>query len=174
MLTSFNEKAGKSFVSLNLAMSFAIANKKTVLIDMNMRNATISAYLHSSKTGVVNYLEDDNCTLDDILLKEPFQSNLDVIPAGETSVHPVELLSGNRLKDLITVLRHTYEHIIIDTTPFSALADASIIEKTVDMTLFILMENLTDCCKFPELENLHLNKIKNMTLLLNASRKIEG
>jgi capsular exopolysaccharide synthesis family protein len=169
MLTSFNEKAGKSFVSLNLAMSFAIANKKTVLIDMDMRNATISAYFHSSETGLVNYLEDDNCTLDDILLKEPFQLNLDIIPVGNTSIHPVELLSSHRLKDLITALRHTYEHIIIDTTPFSLVADASIIEKTVDMTLFILMENLTDCCKFPELEDLYLNKIKNMTLLLNAS-----
>ncbi|MDR0602721.1 MAG: polysaccharide biosynthesis tyrosine autokinase [Bacteroidales bacterium] len=169
MLTSFNEKAGKSFVALNLAVSFAITNKKTVLIDMNLRNKILSSYLHSPATGLVNYLDDSYCSLDKILMEKTCHPNLDIIPAGSTSANPVELLSSNRLKELVSTLRHTYDHIIIDTTPFDIVADASIIEKTADMTVFILMENLSEACKLPELENLAA-KIKNMTLLLNASR----
>jgi capsular exopolysaccharide synthesis family protein len=173
MLTSFNEKAGKSFVALNLAISFAIANRKTILIDMDMRKTTLSSYFHSTKTGLVDYLSDSQCSLEDILMEKTCHPNLDIILAGNISTNPVELLSSPRLKELINTLRHTYNHIIIDTTSFDTVADASIIEKITDMTIFILMENLSDIHKLPELENLS-NRMKNMTVLLNASRKIES
>jgi capsular exopolysaccharide synthesis family protein len=173
MLTSFNEQSGKSFVSLNLAITFALAKKKTVLIDLNLRKATLSSYLHEPKTGIVNYLDNDNLKIEDILIKEPFQPNLDVIPVGNIPNNPVEILLSNRLNELIATLRENYDHIIIDTTPFNIVADASIIKKLSDMTIFILKENLSDRCRLDELENLHLNKINNMTVLLNGSRSSE-
>jgi capsular exopolysaccharide synthesis family protein len=169
MLTSFNEKAGKSFVSLNLAISFAIANKKTLLIDMDMRESTISSCLHAPQTGIANYLDSSDYSLEDMLIKEPFQPCLDIIPVGTLSANPVELLSSKKLNDLIVDLRNIYEYIIIDTTPFTVVADASIIEKIADMTIFVLMETLSDQCRFSELADLHLNKISNMAILLNFS-----
>jgi capsular exopolysaccharide synthesis family protein len=169
MLTSLNESSGKSFVALNLAVGFAITKTKTLLIDMDMRKASISSCLHCPQTGIANYLDNANYQLDNILLKEPFHPYLDVIPVGTITANPVEILTGTRLKELVGLLKNTYDHIIIDTTPFVTTADASIIEKLSDMTIFVLMKNLSDRCKFQELENLHLNKINNMALLFNAA-----
>ncbi|MDR1181778.1 MAG: polysaccharide biosynthesis tyrosine autokinase [Bacteroidales bacterium] len=168
MFTSFNEPSGKSFVSLNLAVSFAMARKKTALIDMNMRKATLSSYIHSPETGLANYLDNTDLTLQDILLKEPFFPGLDMIPVGTIPLHPVDLLMSDKLKDLISALQDVYDYIIIDTTPFNIVADASIIEKLSDLVIFVLGENLSDRRRLPELDSLYSHKINNLSVLLNG------
>ncbi len=171
MLTSFNENAGKSFVALNLAISFALTKKRTILIDLDLRKATLSSLVNSSKAGLSNYLDNKISSLEEIIIKEPFQqTNLDFIPVGKIPSNPVELLLNDEFKKLISELCKIYDHIILDTTAFDVVADASIIDKVSDMTIFVLREDLSDRRKLPELENVYKNdKLNNMTILLNGS-----
>lgn len=167
MLTSFNERAGKSFVALNLAVSFGLAKKKTILIDLNLRNATLSSWVNASKTGISDYLDNETLTLEQIIVKK---SDLDFIPVGTLPDNPVELLENKgRLKTLIAELRKMYDYIIIDTTAFDAVADANIVEKVSDMTLFVARERMSDCNKLSDLETIYKNnKFSNMMIVLNG------
>jgi len=66
-------------------------------------------------------------------------------------------------------LRKKYDYIFIDTTAFDAVADANIVEKVSDMTVFVVRERMSDTGKLPELESIYKNnKVSNMTILLNG------
>ena len=167
MFTSFNEQAGKSFTAVNLAASLSLTKKKTLLIDLDLRKAALSSRLNAPETGISDYLDNKTASIEDIIVKE---SNFDFIPVGTVPSNPVELLaSDGKLKNLIAELRKTYDYILIDTTALEPVADANIIEKASDMTVFVVRERLSDCNKFPDLETLHKNnKFANMTILLNG------
>jgi capsular exopolysaccharide synthesis family protein len=164
MLTSFNERAGKSFVAMNLAISFALAKKNTILIDLNLRNATLSS---SSRTGISDYLSDRVSSIEEIITQK---SDVDFISAGTLPDNPVELLaSDDKLKNLITELRKKYDSIVIDTTAFDSVADANIVERVSDITLFVVRERMSDIRKFSELETVYKNnKLKNMMIVMNG------
>jgi capsular exopolysaccharide synthesis family protein len=170
MFTSFNECAGKSFVALNLALSFASAKKKTVLIDLDLRKATLSSLIKTSKSGISDYLDNEISSVEQLIVKEPFQPNLDFISSGNLPYSPVEtLINDNKLEELIAHLRKTYDYILLDTTAFDAFADASIIEKISDMTLFIVREKMSDERKLSDLEDIYKNnKFSNMSVVLNG------
>jgi len=173
MFTSFNERAGKSFVALNLAVSFALAKKKILLIDLDLRTAGLSAWVNShQKNGISGYLDNLTDSLEQLIVKEPFQPNVDFISSGKLPYNPVELLiSDNRLEKLIAELRKMYDYILLDTTAFDTFADASIVEKVSDMTLFVVRERMSDERKLSDLEEtVCKNKtFANMTVLLNGS-----
>ena len=155
MLTSFDERAGKSFIALNLAVSFGLAKKKTLLIDLNLRNATLSSETASSQLGISDYLSDKTSSIEQITVKK---SNIDFMPVGMLPSNPVELLEADdRLKNLIAELRKRYDYIIIDTTAFDTVADANIIGRISDMTLFIIRERMSNTHKFTELEDFYKN-----------------
>lgn len=67
MFTSFNPGAGKTFVSMNLAMSFALTHKKVVLVDLDIRKGTLSSHVHVSDKGVTNYLSGRIDNVDEII-----------------------------------------------------------------------------------------------------------
>lgn len=173
MLTSFNPGSGKTFVSLNLSMSFALAGKKVLVIDLDLRKASLSHYVSAPKVGMSNYLSNMVENIDDIILKERLHPNLDILPTGAIPPNPTELLLGERLPKLLDSLRQKYDYIFIDCTPVEILADTAIIGKWVDLTLFIVREGLLDRRMLPELENLYRSgKYGNMAVLLNGSHYI--
>ena len=117
---SFNEGAGKTFVSTNLAASFAMAKKKVVAVDLDIRKGTMTSILGCSHTvGMTNYLYDPDIKLDDIIIKGVAHENLDFIPAGSKAPNPAELLMDERLDELMNDLRSRYDYIIVDNVPVS-------------------------------------------------------
>jgi capsular exopolysaccharide synthesis family protein len=172
MATSFNIGSGKSFVSLNLAMSFALAGNKVILVDLDLRKATLSA---SHKTGTSAYLGGIHPSYDDLIVKEWLNPNLDILPVGKLPPNPAELLLTPKFKELISALREKYDYVFLDTTPVNIVADASIVADVANMTVFVVREGLLDRRMLPELEQIYRSgKFPNMAVLLNASNMMSS
>jgi capsular exopolysaccharide synthesis family protein len=175
MTTSFNVGSGKSFVSLNLAMSFALTGKKVIIVDLDLRKAFLSTCASSPKIGVSAYLSGRNTNTDELIMKEWLNPNLDILPVGKLPPNPAELLLGSKFKELISILQAEYDYIFLDTTPINIVADASIVADLADMTIFVVREGLLDRRMLPELEQIYkTGKFSNMAVLLNGSNMSSG
>ena len=108
MFSSFMVSSGKTFVSSNLAASFAMASRKTVLVDLDIRKGTLSKVFDANvKVGVSNYLSGKTDSLDDIIHSEPNIPNLDVIFAGPKPPKPAELRICTPRDSKVAELRKT-------------------------------------------------------------------
>lgn len=170
MLASINPNSGKTFISMNLATSLAVKGEKVLTIDLDLRKASLSAYINSPRTGISDYLGEKTDAHADIIIKGVNHPNLDIMPVGTIPPNPTELLFTERLAQLLEHLRKEYDYILIDCPPAEIVADASIINKLSDMTLFIIRAGLLDRNMLPEIERLHTeHKYKNMCLVLNGT-----
>lgn len=170
MLTSINPYSGKTFVTMNLAAGFAIKGKKVLAIDLDMRRALLSTYVQSPKPGIADYLGHQVDDWQSIIVNSGNRDNLDVIPVGTIPPNPTELLFDERLEQLIGQLSAKYDYIFIDCPPVEIVADTSIINNLVDMTLFIVRAGLLDRAMLPEIERFYADrKFKNMTMILNGT-----
>lgn len=169
MFTSFNPGAGKTFVSINLAMSFALTNKKTILVDLDIRKGTLSSHISSANMGITNYLSGKIENVDDIICKGELYEKLDIIHVGPIPPNPSELLLSGHLDDLIGVLRERYDYIILDNVPGGMVADAAIVNRVADLTIYVIRAGLMDRRQLPEVEKLYRqDKFRNMSLILNG------
>lgn len=170
MLASVNPGSGKTFISMNLATSLAIIGKKVITIDLDLRRASLSTYIRNPKIGISNYLGEKVDATADIIIKGANHPNLDIIPVGTIPPNPTELLFSKRLEQLLNELRKEYDYIFIDCPPAEVVADASIINKLADMTLFIIRAELLDRRMLPEIEKFYTeHKYKNLSLILNGT-----
>ena len=164
--TSFNVGAGKTFISYNLAMSYVYAKKRVVLVDLDIRKASLSRMAGAHKTGVTNYLADASIAVDDII---QHMEHFDVVAAGVAAPNPAELLMDNRLDELIAELRTRYDVIIADCVPVGIIADASIVNRIADLTVFVMRAGKIDRRQLPDVEALYEEKkLKNMAVVLNG------
>jgi len=173
MFTSFNVGSGKTFLTMNLATCFALKGKKILLLDLDLRKASMSNSLAGGKEGVSDYL---GGRIDDIMpLRKTLSENLDLIPVGTIAPNPTELLSSERLDHLFGELKQKYDCIFIDCPPVNIVADSDIIAKHVDATLFVVRAGLFDRRMLPELEDLYRSgKFKRMSVLLNGVEHFHG
>lgn len=170
LTTSFNPGSGKSFLTLNLAMTFAIRRKRVLLIDGDFRHASISSFIHSPKRGISDYLGRYVTDIKDIIY--PFEASdyLQVIPVGTLPPNPAELLENGMFATLIDQVRDQYDYIFIDCPPIDIVADTQIIEKLADRTIFVVRAGLLDRAMLPTLESIYQEKrFKNMSLILNGT-----
>jgi capsular exopolysaccharide synthesis family protein len=179
LLTSFNPGSGKTFISVNLAVSLAIKGKRVLAIDGDMRHASLSAYLSqeltAGKMGLSNYLGNQVETLEEIILHHPDYPGLDIIRAGTIPPNPTELLFSQRLDELISQARTQYDYVLIDCPPVDIVADTTIIEKYVDRCLFVVRAGLMERSMTAELtQKYNDQKLKNLTLVLNGTNSAEG
>lgn len=169
MFTSANAGSGKTFLSMNLAMSFAIKEKKILVIDLDMRKASLSAFVNSPTMGISNYLSERTDDINCVIVKGKLNPNLDVIPVGTIPPNPTELLFSDRLEQLLAVMKQNYDYIFIDCPPVDIVADSAIINKFVDMTVFVIRSGLFDKSMLPDVERNYTEKrFKNMVTVLNG------
>lgn len=178
MVSSVNPGSGKSFISMNLSTCFAIKGKKVIAIDLDLRKASmasLSAYVDTPKKGISDYLSGRVDSYESVIVKG--QSGLcpDVIPVGTIPPNPTELLFSERLKALLDRLRTDYDYIFVDCPPAEIVADAAIINKLSDQTLFIVRAGLLDRSMLPEIERFYTErKYVNMSLILNGTEDVHG
>lgn len=135
VVTSFNPGSGKSFLTMNIAMSLAIKNKKVLVIDGDLRHASASAYIHSPKIGLSDYLGGQIDKLSDIIVTDEQHPSFSFIPVGTIPPNPTELLFDDRLQKAIHTLKQQYDVVLIDCPPVELVADTQIIEKLADRTV---------------------------------------
>ncbi|HFK5521098.1 TPA: GumC family protein [Elizabethkingia anophelis] len=168
--TSFSAGVGKTFSVLNLAATLSYLDKKVVVLDLDLRKGTLSSrtgLLHGK--GTSHYLSNPSIKISEILHKSEVAEGVDFIPIGAIAPNPVELLLGKRLDELITELKGMYDYVIIDGVPTGVVADASIIDRVADLTLFIIRIGKMDRRQLPEIEKLYQEKkLSNLAIVLNG------
>lgn len=173
LFTSHSPGAGKTFVSMNLAVALAIKGHKVLFIDGDLRRASASVSWNAPKLGLSSYLGGSETDLDALLLRQPSYPTLDVLPVGIIPPNPTELLSGEKLGQLIREVRRRYDYIFIDCPPTAHMADTSIIEHYADRTLFIIRAGLFDRKNIPDLEmNVQSGRYKHLSLILNGTQRL--
>lgn len=167
MFTSFNPNEGKTFVIMNVAASMALKNAKTIIVDLDLRKATLSKSLGIKHAGVAAYL---NGSADDYHQNvEQVAENLFVLPVGTLPPNPSELLLTDKFTELMDSLRKEYDYVFIDCPPIDIVADASIVTGKTDMAIFVLRSGKMDKKYLPAIQEIYeSNKYKHMALVLNG------
>ena len=175
MFTSFNPGSGKSFIAINSAIALAIKNKKVLVIDGDLRHASLSAYIFSPKQGITNYLARQEEDIHKLIIQSNDYPSLSYLPVGLIPPNPTELLEDERFGNLLTQLGKEYDYVLIDCPPIDIVADPQIINKYVDRTIFVVRAGLLERNMIPELENIYAqHKYKNMCLVLNGTTGNDG
>ncbi len=170
IITSFNPGSGKSFLSMNIAISLAIKNKKVLLIDGDFRHASSSAYINSPKKGLSNYLSGQEDNVEKIIVTNKVYEQLHILPVGTIPPNPTELLATDKMKMVIDTLKGNYDYVLIDCPPIELVADTQILEKLADRTVFVVRADLFERNMLPELESIYTEKkYKNMAIILNGT-----
>lgn len=142
MITSSISGEGKTFCSINIATVFALSEKKTVIVGLDLRKPRLSEEFDiKNQTGVVNYLIKQN-SLDQITNSTQI-ANLDVILSGPIPPNPSELILSDAMRELILELKQKYDYIILDTPPVGLVSDALELSQFADVTLYIVRQNYT-------------------------------
>ena len=170
MLTSFNPNSGKTFVATNLAMALALKNKRSLMIDIDMRKRSLSAMVGKRSIGLSNYLAGHVDDLRSLIKPSGLSDKLDVLPAGKVPPNPTELLYEERLDTMIHELRKDYDYIFIDCPPLEIVADATIISRLADMSMFVIRAEALQRSALPDVQKLYDEKrLNKMTVLLNGT-----
>ncbi len=140
LVTSTIPGEGKTFVSTNLATTFAAHGERVVVIDCDLRKPNVhkSLGLENSK-GTIDIVA-GKATIDEVLIRS-VHPNLDVIVAGGRAKNPTQILNSKGFEEMIAELRRRYDRVFIDTPPLAAVSDALIILPLVDGSLFTIFFN---------------------------------
>lgn len=171
MLTSANPGAGKSFISLNLAVSLAQTGKRVILLEMDIRKGSEKDPNGHVLPGITNFLSGREDEADRLIRPYKEVGRLDVMTSGPIPPNPSELLLTSCLDQLVDGLRGRYDYILIDTVPYGLVADAQIISRVADLCIYVIREGMMDRRQLPDVECLYTEgKLPNMAVLLNDVR----
>jgi capsular exopolysaccharide synthesis family protein len=168
MITSSVSGEGKTFCTLNIATVFALSEKKTVIIGLDLRKPKLfDEFNLTNEVGVVNYLIKQK-TVDEIInhTQIPF---LDVITSGPIPPNPAEMIMSDGMKELIEELKQKYDYIILDTPPVGLVSDALELAQYCDVTLYIVRQNFTKKDMITLLNNrVKRGELNNTSIILNG------
>lgn len=137
VISSVQPSEGKSTTSVNLAISFARAGYRTLLIDADTRNSVMSGVFKATSriSGLTSYLS-GNCELESTICSTNVE-NLDMIPSGKIPPNPTSLLQNTNFSYLMSMVREQYDYVIVDSPPIGLVIDAAIIAQHCDGTILI-------------------------------------
>lgn len=171
LLTSANPASGKSFISANMAKSFAFLGKKILIIDLDMRRCTVSSLVKDHHMhGLANYLGHYNDDINDITCHDAIHEGVDIIPVGTIPPNPTELLHDERLGELISKVRDMYDYVFIDCPPIDIIADTDIVSQFVDTTIFVIRAGLMERSWLAEINKIYEEqRFNNLCIMLNGT-----
>lgn len=145
LITSSIPGEGKSWISANLAQSFANMDKKVLLIDADMRLGRLNKIFKTAQTpGLSDILSKQNNEKDiSICIKQTENKNLFLIPTGSIPNNPSELLNSNTTFELFEDLKKYFDIIIVDAPPVLVVSDTLILAKIVDNIILVAEYNKT-------------------------------
>ena len=174
MVTSTVKGEGKTFTSVNLALTLANSSTKVIIIGADIRNPQLQRYNESRRglAGVSEFLYDSTLDINQVIHQSTFNANLDVIYSGSIPPNPTELLSNSRVKEMITHLKSVYDYVILDTAPLLLVTDSLLISDLADSTLYVTRSGYTEksLIDFAN-KNIESKKIVNVGFVLNDIEK---
>lgn len=173
LVTSSVSGEGKSFFTVNLALSFSlIKNKKVVLVGLDIRNPKLTEYLSiNRKDGMTLYLASDDMKPEEIIIHRPdLHPNVYVIPAGPIPPNPSELLLNDRLDEMFSYLRQNFDYIIVDTAPVGMVSDTFCLDRVSDTTVYLFRANYTNKSYLKLAESIvEEQKLKKLSIVINGT-----
>jgi capsular exopolysaccharide synthesis family protein len=168
MVTSSVSGEGKTFISSNLAITFAHTGKKVLIIGLDIRRPMAAIHFgFDNKQGITNYLSSQETDIDKIIFPTQF-ANLDIIPSGPIPPNPNELLLNNNLDTLIAEVRKRYDYIIIDSAPVGMVSDSFLLDRIVDINLFVTRSKYTSRSHIKNINNFATTgRLKSLYLCIN-------
>ncbi len=141
VLTSSIPGEGKTTTSINLAISLSQADKKVLLIDVDLRKNRIGKYLRlQHKKGLTDIIRNDT-TFDEVVNKTKFP-NLHILASGTQVMNPSEVLASKLTENFLSSLNGKYDYVILDAPPINVVSDALPLIKNSDGVLFVARENV--------------------------------
>ena len=174
MFTSTTSGEGKTFTAANLAVSFALLDKKVVIVGMDIRKPRLAELFEipNHHQGITNLLVKENPTMEDIkkqILPSGVNDNLDVLMAGPIPPNPSELVSRQSLDIIIDQLKEHYDYVIIDTAPVGLVTDTQQIARVADLTVYMCRADYTPKSSIAFINSLNAeNKMPNMCIVING------
>lgn len=139
-VTSSVEGEGKTFLAVNLASIYALAGKRTLLLDFDLQQPGIAeSFVLSRNEGITNYLINDIPV--DQVIQKTVTKNLDILLSGPVPPNPDELIESEKARVMFAELRKRYEFIIMDTPAIGFAGDAYLLNRFADVTLFVVRFN---------------------------------
>jgi capsular exopolysaccharide synthesis family protein len=140
LTTSTIPGEGKSFVSTNLALTFAAHGERVVIVDCDLRKPNIhKSFRIENLKGVIDVCA-GTASVDDVTVRN-IHPNLDVIPAGGRAKNPTQILNSKGFEVMVADLRKRYDRIFFDTPPLAAVSDSLIILPLADGSIFTIYFN---------------------------------
>lgn len=169
MVTSTEPGEGKSYVSLNLAISLSLTGKKVMLMGLDLRKPQLKKHLNlDGEEGMSSILSGHVSDYRSIIQHVAAYPTLDVIPGGVIPPNPNELLMSKRLDDMVEKLRNEYDYIVIDTAPVGAVSDSFLIDRVVDIAIYICRMDYSDKRNIEFLNHVKADKsLKRPYLVIN-------
>lgn len=169
LVTSYEPGSGKTFITLNLAVSLALKNKKVLVIDADLRRASLSKYEGNTAQGLSSCLTGKIADPLALVVKDKKRGIVDVLNVGAIPPNPVELLLSDNFKKLISDFRKVYDYILLDCPPYDLVADTSIIAGVADTSIFVIRSGLFLKSAVADVEQLYKSgMLPQMTILLNG------
>ena len=174
LVTSPAESEGKTFVSINLGASFASSDKRTLLIDCDIRRPKVNLIMGvDRRPGLVDYLL-NKVKLNDII-KETKINNLSFITSGTIPSNPADILESKAMKNFLSEIRNYFDVIILDSAPIVAVIDAEILSKLVDGTILVIAADKTENrLMMDAVENIKRHKVNFFGTVLNNFKYKSG
>ena len=144
--TSTVKGEGKTFTSINLAMTLANTGKKVVIIGADLRNPQLQRYDTASKSflGVSDYLVNDDHALNTLINDSKFHPNLKLFLSGSIPPNPSELLRQKKFGTMLDELREQFDYVIVDTAPSMLVADTFLISQYADLIIYVTRAGYTE------------------------------
>lgn len=153
-ITSFSQNEGKSVTAVNLAIALAKNGEKVILIDCDLRLATIARKLKiKQKPGLTNLLFGLNSALD-VIVHHP--SGIDVIPAGNLPPNPSETLGSGRMTTVLEFMKQHYDYVILDAPPIGVVTDAAVLAPKASGIVLVVRQGRA---KYEEIDDA-VNKLR--------------
>ena len=168
MFTSFDAGSGKTFLAMNMGVSLALQGKRVLIVDGDLRRATLSSFVGRPHNGLGGWLKSPDGDASRLVHHYSKCSGLDILPAGAIPPNPSELLSGGAMGQLLSGLRSLYDYVLVDCPPVNRVADAALVAPFADSTLFVVRVGLTSRASLADVEKLYLSsRLKDLSLVVN-------
>lgn len=144
LITSNESGDGKTFISGNLGAVLALTDKKTVLVELDLRKPKLTETILNKQptVGVTNYLVGEK-KFGEILQKVEGINNLYLISSGPTPPNPAELMMTTQMDELIERLKKDFDYVVLDTPPVGLVADAFLLKKYASASIFVIRAGKT-------------------------------
>lgn len=174
LFTSSLSGEGKTFTAANLAVSFALLDKKVVLVGLDIRKPRLAELfeIKDHHHGITNLLSMANPTAEDVekqILNSNVNDNLDILMAGPIPPNPTELIARPTLEMVIDTLKEKYDYVLIDSAPVGLVTDTLQIGRVADATIVLCRADYTPKDSFNYINDLARdNNLPHMTIAING------